>query len=266
MRKIYLILVLVSSLFSYEVINGEAFVLEVPKNAKILKDKKELQKICTPIKCVVIVPVGYRDKIQDIKLTKIIDKKAQDIVLHVKKGKYKKEILKVAKNKVKPPKKELDRIYKEYMEVKKIYANGSEKIYFNTPFDLPLDSKITSDFGNARIFNGTLKSYHSGSDFRAKVGTPIKVVNDGRVVLAKDMYYTGNSVIVDHGGGIFSSYSHLSRVDVKVGDKLKKGDVIGLSGKTGRVTGPHLHFTITINSKKINPIDFIEKINRYYKY
>jgi len=168
---------------------------------------------------------------------------------------------KVNAKKVKPPKSEQNRIYKEYLESKKIYATVTKKRYWEKPFLIPLNSKITSYYGNARIFNGSLKSFHSGTDFRAPTGTKLKAINDGVVVVASKRYYSGNAVIIDHGEGIYSSYSHLSKIKVKVGQKVKRAEVIGLSGATGRVTGPHLHFSIIIESKKVDPLDFIKKIN-----
>lgn len=111
------------------------------------------------------------------------------------------------------------------------------------------------------MFNNTLKSYHSGTDFRAAIGTPIKAINDGIVKISKDRFYAGGSVVIDHGAGIYSQYYHLSKMNVKVGDIVKKGDIVGLSGDTGRVSGPHLHFGIMVNNNQVNPLNFIETIN-----
>ncbi|MFR8441736.1 MAG: M23 family metallopeptidase, partial [Campylobacter sp.] len=127
--------------------------------------------------------------------------------------------------------------------------------------ELPLNSKITSAFGNARTFNGELKSYHSGTDYRAAVGTGVRAANDGVVVIAKDRYYAGGSVVIDHGGGIYSQYYHLSEIKVALGDHVHKGDEIALSGESGRVSGPHLHFGIAINGVSVNPLSFVAKFN-----
>jgi len=130
--------------------------------------------------------------------------------------------------------------------------------------DYPLHSKITSAFGNKRLFNGVLKSFHSGTDFRAKTGTPIHTVADGRVVLVKNRFFAGNSVIIDHGQGIYTSYYHLSRFKVRKGEFVKKGQVIGLAGATGRVTGSHLHFTVHINGTLVDPLEFIDTFNELF--
>lgn len=268
MYRLLLVFIFITSAFSYEIINGKTFLLEVDKDTKILKDAKELNLLKHPIKkdkFFLLIPVGYKDKIQDIELLHVKKKETEKIVLHVKKGDYKKETLKVDPKQVNPPKKELDRIYKEYLESKKVYATYTNKRYWKKPFINPMTSKITSHYGNARVFNDSLKSFHSGTDFRAPTGTPITSINDGVVVIASDRYYAGNSVVIDHGEGIYSSYSHLSKMDVKVGQFVKQKEKLGLSGATGRVTGPHLHFSIILESKRMDPLDFIEKINSLYK-
>lgn len=179
----------------------------------------------------------------------------------IKKGDYKKEQITVSSSKVNPPKEVSERIKKEYEEANAIYAKTTPNLLFNSPFILPLNSHITSSFGNARLFNNSLKSYHSGTDFRAAIGTKISASNDGVVVIAKDRYYAGNSVVIDHGGGIYSQYYHLSKLFVKVGDSVKKRDIIGLSGDTGRVSGAHLHYGIAINGVSVDPLSFTKKIN-----
>ncbi len=179
-------------------------------------------------------------------------------------GEYKKELLQVAQSKVTPPKEVLERIRKELNEANAVYATYTDKALFEGKFILPLQSVITSDYGTARVFNGTLMSYHSGTDFRAAVGTPVVAANDGIVRIAKDRYYAGGSVVIDHGYKIFSQYYHLSQVKVKVGQKVKKGELIALSGDTGRVTGAHLHFGIFAGGTQVDPLDFIEKFNALF--
>ncbi|WP_300703066.1 M23 family metallopeptidase [uncultured Campylobacter sp.] len=176
-------------------------------------------------------------------------------------GSYKVEKLTVARNKIKPPKEVQERIRKEINEANQIYATFTDELLYDGEFIKPLDSAITSEFGTARIFNNTLASYHSGTDFRAKVGTPIVAANSGIVRLAKDRYYAGGSIIIDHGFKIFSQYYHLSEIKVKPGQRVRKGDVIALSGDSGRVTGAHLHFGIFAGGTQVDPMDFIKKFN-----
>lgn len=268
MFRLILVCILMTSSFAYEIINGKTFILEVEKGAKIFRDKEELFLLKHPTKKdtnFILLPIAYKTKLKEINLLHVKDNITKKITLHVNKGNYKKETLKVDSKKVKPPKSEENRIYKEYLESKKIYAIKTKERYWNKPFKKPMTSKITSDYGNARLYNNTLKSFHSGTDFRAPTGTVIKSINAGVIVVASNRYYSGNAVIIDHGEGLYSSYSHLSRIDVKVGQKVKQLEKLGLSGATGRVTGPHLHFAIIVDSKKINPLDFIQKINSLFE-
>lgn len=188
--------------------------------------------------------------------------KTKSIVVNVKDGKYKKEKIQVTKSKVNPKGKEVnDRINKEYHEAINLYAASTKKSYLSSEFILPMESFITSDFGKARVYNDTLKGYHSGTDFRAKVGTPILASNDGVIVLVKKRFYSGGTVIIDHGHGIYTCYYHMSEFSVKNKQGIRKGEVIGLSGKSGRVTGPHLHFSVRVSGVQVDPLQFVELMN-----
>ncbi len=128
-----------------------------------------------------------------------------------------------------------------------------------------MNSKITSAFGNARIYNKKAKSYHSGTDFRAKVGTDIKASNNGVVALTMNRFYLGKVVYIDHGRGTYSYYSHMDKIDVKKGQKVKKGQIIGKSGKTGRITGPHLHYALRLYNTTVDPLQYMEVYNQILK-
>ncbi|MDD3598431.1 M23 family metallopeptidase, partial [Sulfuricurvum sp.] len=119
-------------------------------------------------------------------------------------------------------------------------------------------------YGSARTYNDTLKSYHGGIDFRALTPTPIQAANDGIVVLAQERYYSGGTIIIDHGEGLYSCYFHLSRFDVKVGDYVTQGQAIALSGASGRITGPHLHFGIMVHGVQTDPLDLMEQIDHLF--
>ena len=136
-------------------------------------------------------------------------------------------------------------------------SSSTEKIWQGS-FQLPVQSKITSPFGNRRVFNGKLKSYHNGLDFRAPVGTPVFASNSGVVKLAEDLFYSGKVVILDHGNTIFTIYAHLSKIEVKAGRQVEKGQKLGLTGATGRVSGPHLHWGVKVNGTAVNPIQFVQ--------
>jgi murein DD-endopeptidase MepM/ murein hydrolase activator NlpD len=117
----------------------------------------------------------------------------------------------------------------------------------------PVKAQPTDSFGMSRVFNEELSSTHRGTDFPVKEGAPVVVSNSGTVVLAKELFYEGNCVIVDHGKRFFTIYMHLSKIEVKAGNKLGKGDRLGLSGQTGRVTGPHLHMGVRWNGAYLDP-------------
>ena len=207
-----------------------------------------------------IVAASYRQK-GEIKLINGLKSGDETIVFKIVEGEYKKEKITVEGSKVTPPKEVLKRIEEEREEANKIYATANAGLKFDSKFILPMSSSVTSPFGTARVFNGTLKSYHGGTDFRAAVGTSVIAANDGIVAIAKDRYYAGGSVVIDHGEGIYTQYYHLSALNVKVGQSVKKGDIIALSGASGRVSGPHLHFGVIVGGVQVNPLNFVKKIN-----
>ena len=124
-------------------------------------------------------------------------------------------------------------------------------------FIKPVNGEATASFGESRIVNGKTTSTHRGTDFRAKTGTPVLVSNSGTVVLASKLFYEGNCVIVDHGEQFFTIYMHLSEIGVHAGQRLKKGAQIGLSGATGKVTGPHLHMGVKWEGAYLNPVELL---------
>jgi len=131
--------------------------------------------------------------------------------------------------------------------------------YWRQGFILPLTGRISGTFGNYRIFNGVPRSPHTGVDIAAPEGTPIKAAGAGKVILAGGNYfYSGNMVIIDHGQGLQTIYAHLKNTHVKAGDVIKQGDIIGTVGKTGRATGPHLHWGASINNIRFRPHALLE--------
>ena len=161
-------------------------------------------------------------------------------------GKYKTDELKVESSRVNPNKKNVERAQKEALKIKRVYDEGSITRLWDGDFQLPMTSDITSPFGNKRVFNGQLKSFHNGVDFRARSATPVFAANSGVVKLAENLFYSGNAVVIDHGTGIFTIYAHLSRIDVAAGRHIEKGQRLGLTGATGRVSGPHLHWGVKL--------------------
>lgn len=260
--------------FTSDVANGKTAFIEFAKDPNVDYKSISVGKKEFPIICITgekqryfaLLPVGYYEKAaaKEIVVHYKQRQHAKKMILHldVVQGKYASEEIKVDSSKVNPKGKEVQkRISREYHEAMKIYNTVTPKLYIKKPFIFPLESKITSDFGKARVYNGSLKGYHSGTDFRAKVGTPIRASNDGRVVLVKNRFYSGGTVVIDHGEGIYTCYFHMSAFRVKKGDMLKRGDIIGLSGQSGRVTGPHLHFSARISGVQVDPLQLIALLN-----
>jgi len=212
----------------------------------------------------ILVPVSYRSETGEKRLTLTGPEGDESVAIQVVPGDYASETLKVEPSKVTPPAAARERIDREYREAMDVYARRSPERYWNAPFALPMTSPVTSAFGTARRFNDTLQSFHSGTDFKAAVGSQITAVNAGVVVIAQDRYYAGNSVVVDHGEGLYSCYYHLSRIDVAVGDRVEKGSLLGLSGRSGRVTGPHLHFAVMLYGVQVDPMQLITTLNALF--
>lgn len=151
------------------------------------------------------------------------------------------------------------RANRESEELALIYATLTPEMYWTEPFQSPIPG-ITSgnNFGHRRVFNGQARAPHSGADLRAVTGTAIHAANRGRVVLAKDLFFSGNAVCIDHGLGVYSAYLHLSEIQVATGEMIERGAVIGLAGATGRVTGPHLHWGVRVLDARVNPFELLE--------
>jgi murein DD-endopeptidase MepM/ murein hydrolase activator NlpD len=281
MRFFFLIFFFTCTIFAFDVeivnstvSNGKTALLEFKKEKNIsyeyvAVDKKRYKIFDNPLngeKFYALIPISYEEKPSDKKVEVFYKEagkeKSKNISLSINDAKYEKETLSVDSSKVTLSEEDQQRASKEYAEAMEIYNTATHKSYMTSDFIVPMDSKITSDFGKARVYNNTLKSYHGGTDFRALVGTPFLASNDGKVVLVQDRFYSGGSVIIDHGHGIYSCYFHMSKFGVKEGEDVKRGDVIGLSGDTGRVSGPHLHFGIRIGGEQVDPLHFIELINK----
>ena len=163
---------------------------------------------------------------------------------------------------VNPPQEALERIARESAELNGVWSRSAATRLWSGAFVRPVPDEANSAFGTRSILNGEARSPHSGADFNSAAGTPIQAPNAGRVVLAGELYYTGNTVVVDHGLTLFSLFAHLSEIGVKVGDTVAGGDVIGKVGATGRVTGPHLHWTVRINGARIDPLSLLAVMGR----
>ncbi len=155
---------------------------------------------------------------------------------------------------VNPPPKIAKRIEREQAEVVAARMRMDARTDFRTTFIWPVAGRISGVYGSQRIYNGTPKSWHSGLDVAAAEGTPIKAPAGGIITFAKpDLYLTGGTVLIDHGMGVSSNFLHLSRIDVKAGQRVEQGEVIGLVGATGRATGPHMHWGMNWKTLRVDP-------------
>lgn len=185
--------------------------------------------------------------------------------IEVKSYNYPSEELNVPKGKVDLSKKDLARVIKEKKIKREMYKKSADTFLFDSAFDVPLSSFITSHYGNVRLFNNKKRSQHLGNDFRAGVGVPIPAANRGRVVYAGNLFFSGNLVVIDHGLDIFTLYGHLSKIKVKKGDMLNKGDIVGLAGRTGRVSGPHLHWGVRMGGNSIDGFSLVKESADQFK-
>ncbi|HKW75961.1 MAG TPA: M23 family metallopeptidase [Terriglobales bacterium] len=178
--------------------------------------------------------------------------------LTVGEAQYPATALKVAPEYVEPPKETLVRIEQEQTVKKDTFSQTAIDPLWQGRFMLPAKASVSGVFGSARVFNGVKRNQHKGLDFRVPSGTPIHAANAGKVVLARNLYFEGNCVAIDHGQGLMTLYLHLSHFKVKEGDQVKKGQLLGLSGGTGRATAPHLHFAVRWQGDYLNPATLLK--------
>jgi len=178
--------------------------------------------------------------------------------IDVKEGTFATESLKVAPNFVEPNPEQLARAEAERQRLRAIFATITPQRLWDGSFHYPLTGVTTGgNFGKRRILNGKAGSPHGGVDFPAPAGTPVYAAQRGRVVLAEPLYFSGNTVVLDHGLGLYTFYAHFESISVQPGDLVGTGALLGKVGATGRVTGPHLHWGATVNRARTNPLQLI---------
>lgn len=181
----------------------------------------------------------------------------QSFVVHEKH--YKTQHIKLKNQRhVTPDPEQIKRYQREYQEQIAAYQSFRPVMPSNVTFDKPVDGRLSSPFGLRRVFNGEERNPHSGLDFAVPQGTPIKAPADGVVTIVADYFFNGKTVFLDHGQGLVTMYCHLSVSDVQVGDVVKRGQVIARVGATGRATGPHLHWNVSLNNARVDPALFIQ--------
>lgn len=157
-----------------------------------------------------------------------------------------------------PPAEVRERIEEERRRIRATLAVATPEWLAGAPFEWPRPPRITSPFGQRRVFNEELRSRHLGTDLRGEAGAPVRAAGGGRVALAGNFYYQGNAVYLDHGLGTYTGYFHLSRIDVREGERVVRGQRLGSVGATGRVTGPHLHWTLYVHGESLDPASLLD--------
>ena len=242
--------------FEGKFIQGHFIIGITEPLSKIFIDKKKIK----------VSKDGYfvfgidRDRKFDLTITKIFNGKKENIIKKVLKRKYNiQRIDGLEESKVTPPESVYKRIKEENNKIGEARAINSDLIFFKDKFIMPVDGIISGVYGSQRILNGKPKWPHYGIDIAAKQGTSVKSSASGIVTMAEvDLYYTGGTVIIDHGHGISAIYSHLETILVSIGDIIIQGDTIGTVGSTGRSTGPHLDFRINWFQTRLDPMSVIE--------
>jgi murein DD-endopeptidase MepM/ murein hydrolase activator NlpD len=234
--------------FKGKFIQGHYIIGKTSPDAKIFIDKKNVK----------VSKDGYfafgigKDRKFDI----VITENEKKIIKKIQKRKYKiQRIDGLPEKKVTPPEEFYERIKKENLLIGKAREIESDLPFFKEKFIIPVDDAIiTGVYGSQRILNGIPKWPHYGLDFAQKTGTPIKAMNNGIVTLAEnDLFYTGATLIFDHGHGVSTLYMHMNKIFVKVGDHVKKGEIVGTVGSSGRATGPHLDIRLNWFGERLDP-------------
>jgi murein DD-endopeptidase MepM/ murein hydrolase activator NlpD len=171
--------------------------------------------------------------------------------------KFRRDELKVARKFVTPSPAEKKWSAQDAKEFTRAFAQPFVGRLFDQAFTWPKLARLSAPFGDLRLINGQVKSQHYGADIDGDTGDPTYAANDGTVVMSRACFGSGNTVLIHHGAALYTAYFHLSRIDVKKGDKVKQGDPIGLVGKTGRVTGPHLHWGVKIDGRWVDPLSVL---------
>lgn len=184
-----------------------------------------------------------------------------DYALAVQSKAFRQRTLTVEPKYVSPPAAVRARIEREAHRLNAIYATLTREHICMPPFRLPVPHRTNSPFGAQSVYNGQVRGRHNGVDFASPAGAPVHAPGPGRVVLADDLYYTGLTVVIDHGQGVYTIFAHLSRLDVIEAAVVAPGDVVGQVGSTGRSTGPHLHWSLRVGGARVDPLSLVSLVS-----
>lgn len=248
---------------------GEVRWLEMELSEENLKlfcrdQEQKFQRVGNRVQAVVME--SYFSELSPFTCTfKEGDQVLGEVFFKVEDRAYKAEQLRVDGKRIKLNPKDQRRADAEQKILNQIWASSMNQLLFNTPFQGPMTSTVTSYYGTRRVYNGQKKGQHLGIDYRAAIGDKVPSANAGKVVYAGDLFYTGWTVIIDHGLDIFTVYGHLSKPLVKAGEMVKKGQLIGLSGNTGRTSGPHLHWGVKVQNQYIDGFVLVDETKKAFK-
>ena len=242
---------------------GGIYVWEIPTAAT------EIRFANRPIftvngKAIIGVPISQEPG--EAAIDFLLENLSKKEIFRIKKKNYTEQRITLADTKmVSPPAKELERIRKESAAQKAVYASFTPQIDLSQGFIMPLEGRKTSLYGHRRFFNDVPRSPHSGLDIAAPTGTPIVAPGPGIVALRGDFYFNGKTILLDHGQGLITMYCHMSEYMVEEGEFIDQGQMLGLVGSTGRSTGPHLHWSVSLNNFRIDPLEFLPAVNEALK-
>lgn len=253
-----------SEVVPHEIKPGDAFIIKVtdvnipcPSPTAYISNKRFYFSSCGETCFIAIGVLSLKTKPGTYTINLTVGKQKKTILLVVKPALFPTLKLTLPEDKVFLSPENLKRVKKEQRKLQLLFLKVSEKLWQGN-FILPLENDLSTVFGTKRIMNEKKISIHKGIDIRGKTGEKVKASNNGRVVLAKELFFGGNTLIIDHGQGIYTIYMHLSSFNVHPDAIVLKGDTIGYVGSSGRATGPHLHFGVKVLNVNTNPVSLVK--------
>lgn len=250
-----------SEVVPFEISPGDAFIVRVTGADTSIPDASLSGRILHFSRCgkdcfVAVGAVDMETLPGEYTIRLNVGEDMKDLSLSVKQTRFEALRVTLAEDKVSLSAKNMKRAEKEAEKLNALWQRASEKLWEGS-FILPLENDTSTPFGARRIINQKKISIHKGLDIKGKEGDNVKASNRGMVVLAEELFFGGNTVVLDHGMGIYTVYMHLLAFNVKNGDIVLKGDIIGLVGSSGRANGPHLHFGVKVADINTNPVSFV---------